>query len=200
MIDQSPSILALLKQLQRVPYLASKNLYVVAQYFLDLDDAQLNNFCRALIQAKEKLDKCEVCWIWKEKTSLCSICKNPKRDKETICVVENWKDLIALEKAGGYSGHYHVLGGVICPLEGVGPDELEINSLLERIRVGCKELIFAFNQTPEGEATSAYITSKISSAQNIVITCLAQGLPVGSSLSAMDRLTVYKALANRKLF
>lgn len=199
MIGQDPTILALLKQLQKIPYLASKNLYVVAQYFLDLNLDQADAFCKALIQAKENLDQCNLCWAWKEKKNSCAICLNPRRDKNLICIVENWRDMVSLERAGGYSGVYHILGGVLCPLEGIGPNELNINSLVERVKNGCKEIIFAFNQTPEGEATSVYISSKLSS-YNITVSCLAQGLPVGSSLSSMDRLTVFKAISDRRPF
>lgn len=199
MMEQSPTLLAFLKQLQRVPYLASKNLYVVAQHFLDLDEQAAEQFIRTLKDLKKQLDKCTDCWSWKEKEQRCAFCSSPKRDAQTICVVENWRDLIALEKTGGYLGMYHVLGGALCPLDGIGPDELTIKQLIERVNKGCKELIFAFNQTPEGEATASYISFKLKG-KGISITCLARGLPVGSTLEAMDRLTVYKALSERRPF
>jgi len=199
MMEQTPTLLAFLKQLQRVPYLASKNLYVVAQHFLDLDEQATEQFTRTLKDLKKLLDKCTTCWSWKEKEQKCSFCSSPKRDPETICVVENWRDLIALEKTGGYHGMYHVLGGALCPLDGIGPDELTIKQLLERVQKECKELIFAFNQTPEGEATASYLSFKLKG-KDIKITCLARGLPVGSTLEAMDRLTVYKALSERRPF
>ncbi len=199
MIEQSRSLLALLKQLQRVPYLASKNLYVVAQHFLDLDQQSVEKFTSVLEDLKRCVDKCTQCWTWKEKEQSCRYCTSAKRDAQMICVVENWRDLITLEKTGGYFGMYHVLGGALCPLDGIGPDELTIKQLVARVEKGCKELIFAFNQTPEGEATAAYISSKLKG-KEIKITCLARGLPVGSSLEAMDRLTVYKALTERRPF
>lgn len=197
MIDNSPSLIAFLKQLQRVPYLASKNLYVVAQYFLDMDEAGIEKFCTVLKDLKEKIEQCTLCWTWKEKGQDCRFCSSTKRDAHVICVVENWRDLIALEKTGGYFGLYHVLGGTLSPLEGVGPDDLTIKQLVARVNAGCKELIFAFNQTPEGEATAAFISHKLKG-KDIMITRLARGLPVGSSLEAMDRLTVYKALSERR--
>ncbi len=199
MIDQSPTLLAFLKELQRVPYLASKNLYVVAQYFLDLDEPSTQKFVSILQELKKRIDKCSHCWTWKEKDKACPFCSSAKRDAQMICVVENWRDLIALEKTGGYFGMYHVLGGALCPLDGIGPDDLTIKQLVARVATGCKELIFAFNQTPEGEATASYISSKLKG-KDIKITCLARGLPVGSSLEAMDRLTVYKALSERRPF
>jgi recombination protein RecR len=199
MIEQNPSLLAFLKQLQRVPYLASKNLYVVAQHFLDLDEQATEQFCRTLTNLKQNLEKCSECWSWKEKARDCSFCTSVKRDKQTICVVETWRDLIALEKTGGYLGLYHVLGGALCPLDGIGPENLTIKQLIERVDRGCTELILAFNQTPEGEATASYIATKLKG-RSIRISCLARGLPVGSSLEAMDRLTVYKALSERRPF
>ncbi len=199
MIEQSPSLLALLKQLQRVPYLASKNLFVVAQHFLDLDEQATEQFCRVLMNLKQYVEKCTECYSWKEKDKGCSYCTAPKRDKQVICVVENWRDLIALDKTGGYLGVYHVLGGALCPLDGIGPDELTIKQLVARVEKGCSELIFAFNQTPEGEATASYIAMKLKG-KNVRISCLARGLPVGSSLEAMDRLTIYKALSERRPF
>jgi recombination protein RecR len=199
MIEHSPSILAFLKQLQRVPYLASKNMYVVAQHFLDLDRQSTEKFIEVLRDLKEHVDKCTSCWSWKEKEQDCKFCTSAKRDAHTICVVETWRDLIAIEKTGGYAGRYHVLGGALCPLDGIGPDDLTIKQLVARVEHGCKELIFAFNQTPEGEATAAFISSKLRG-KEIKITCLARGLPVGSSLESMDRLTVYKALSERRIF
>ena len=113
MVEQSPSLLAFLKQLQRVPYLASKNIYVVAQHFLDLDVQATQKFISVLNDLKNQVDKCTQCWTWKEKEYACRFCSSPKRDAQMICVVENWRDLIALEKTGGYFGIYHVLGGAL---------------------------------------------------------------------------------------
>jgi recombination protein RecR len=199
MIEQNPSLLALLKHLQRVPYLASKNLYIVAQHFLDMDMEAAEQFCAVVMSVKHNVEKCTLCWAWKEKNKECIFCAAPRRDKELICVVENWRELIALEKTGAYIGVYHVLGGAICPLEGVGPEDLTIQHLLERIDNGCRELIFAFNQTPEGEVTASYIASKLKG-KLVTITSLARGLPVGSSPESMDKLTLSKALVERRPF
>lgn len=198
-MDQSPTLTQLIKQLQRVPYLASKNIFRVAEHFLRLDEQSLQLFCKVLMDLKTEITKCIICWTWKERNQECLYCTAPKRDKRIICVVESWYDLIALEKAGGYYGVYHVLGGAICPLDGIGPDDLTIKQLIERVDEQCIELIFAFNQTPEGEATAAYIASKLKQ-KNVKISCLARGLPVGSSLEAMDRLTIFKALSERRPF
>jgi recombination protein RecR len=117
-----------------------------------------------------------------------------------VCVVETWQEILAIEQTKGYLGVYHVLGGSISPLEGVGPEDLTINALLDRVNKGMiKEVILATNQTPEGEATATYIARKLKG-NEIDISCLARGLPVGSSLEGMDRLTVFKALSERRPF
>lgn len=200
MIDKLSSLAQLLKQLQQVPYVASKNIYRVAHYFLEMNDERLQQFCTALRDAHKKLEKCVLCWAWKERTQECIFCGSPARDKKIICVVETWHDLYAIEKTSGYTGVYHVLGGVICPLEGIGPEDLTINALVARVTQNpCDEIILAMNQTPEGEATSAFIARKLHD-KGGKVTCLARGIPVGSSLESMDRLTVFKALSERRLF
>ena len=135
-----------------------------------------------------------------EHTSLCVLCSSLKRNQSLICVVETWQDLLTIERTEGFDGVYHVLGGVISPLDGVGVDNLTIGGLLGRVEKGAiQEVIFALKQTPEGEATAAYINKKLSN-KNIIISCLARGIPVGSSIETMDRLTVYKAISERRLF
>ena len=198
MINKIPPLKQMLKQLQQVPYLASKNLYRVSSHFLDMDFQKLEQFCNVLIEAKQKLEKCSICCAWKEKKETCLFCADTKRDQGLVCVVETWQDLLAIEKTGGYKGVFHVLGGSICPLDGIGPEQLSIGVLVKRTQQDVKDIILALNQTPEGEATSAYIAQKLSS--TVTVSCLAQGLPVGASLEYMDRLTVYKAISERRPF
>ena len=199
MFQELPTFAQLIKGLQQIPFLASKNLYRVAEHFLQMDPERVDQFCALLRHAKENIVRCEECFCWKERERVCSFCSSPKRDKQMVCVVETWQELFAIEKTDGYLGVYHVLGGAICPLEGIGPDELTIAQLIERVDKGAKEIILATNQTPEGEATAAYIARKLKG-KDVVVSCLARGLPVGSSLEAMDRVTVYKALSERRLF
>ncbi|MCX5922272.1 MAG: recombination mediator RecR [Candidatus Dependentiae bacterium] len=199
MIDKLPTLVQLLKNLQQVPFLASKNIYRVASHFLHMDNARAEQFCAIILEAKRKLTQCVTCFSWQEKDRDCLFCAAIKRDQRVVCVVETWQELLAIEKTGGYNGVFHVLGGVICPLEGVGPEDLTIVPLVKRVDSGVTEIILALNQTPEGEATAAYIASKLKG-MPVVISCLARGLPVGSSLDAMDRLTVYKALSERRPF
>jgi recombination protein RecR len=199
MLNELPTLVQLLKNLQQVPYLASKNLYRVAAHFLYMDQQRMEQFCKVLLEAQANIIPCPRCFVWQEKTKACIFCASPKREQTLICVVETWQELLAIEKTGGYRGVYHVLGGVISPLEGIGPENLTINQLLNRVHEGATELILAMNQTPEGEATSAFIASKLKG-KSVVISCLARGIPVGSSLEYMDRLTLHKALSERRPF
>lgn len=200
MISQLPALQKLIRQLQRVPYLASKNVYRVASHFLTNDDKQIEAFCQAILEAKKKIKPCQVCFNWTEQHEACAICSSVKRDHRMICVVETWHDLWALENAGEYHGVYHVLGGALCPLEGVGPDHLTIRQLLVRLAAGdIDELIFATNPTPEGEATASYIHAKISKLP-VKVSRLASGVPIGATLEYMDRVTISKALLGRRPF
>lgn len=200
MLKQLPSLDRLLRTLQRVPYLASKNLYHVALYFVQLDDEALAKVCEALREAHQAVKKCTQCCNLVEKEKICSICSDARRDKTAVCIVETWHDLMALEKAGGYRGLYHILGGALSPLEGITVDKLTISALLQRVdNPEIEEVIFATNPTPEGEATASYIVSKITRS-SLKVSKLASGIPIGSPLQNMDRVTVYKALQNRRPF
>lgn len=206
MIDTLPSLTQLLKQLQQIPYFASRHIYRVAHHFLEMEPEKLEQFCATLKTAHGNLLKCSQCWAWKEKSKNCLFCDDPKRNGSIICVVETWYDLWALERIGSYQGLYHVLGGAVCPLEGVGPEDLTIEHFVERIKRlvaqdnGMElEVILALNQTPEGEATAAYIGRKCEGLP-IKITCLSRGMPVGSALESLDRLTIHKALHERRPF
>ena len=200
MVQKLPALQRLVRQLQKVPFLASKNIYKVAVHFLQQSDAEIEQFYAAIAQARATMRLCVSCFGWAEQEDLCDICKDPKRDGTIVCVLETWHDLFAIEKAGGYRGIYHVLGGALSPLDGIGPDALAIAPLLTRIGNGViKELIFATNATPEGEATASYIAGQIM-APDVRISRLASGMPIGSSLEHMDRVTIYKALVDRQPF
>lgn len=199
MIEHLPTLVHLIRHLQQVPYLASKNIYRVADYLASLEPHKAEQLCKAILDAKNNIIRCNECCSWQEKNRNCVYCSSPKRDKSIICVVETWQELISIEKTAGYSGVYHVLGGAISPLDGIGPEDLTINNLLQRINDSTKEIILATNQTPEGEATAAFIASKLKKFP-ITISCLARGIPVGSSLEYIDKLTVYKALSERRPF
>jgi len=195
-----PSLQKLVRQLQNIPYLASKNLYRVAAHILSSDTSKVEQLCSIMLEAKKNVVPCKICFNWAEGSELCKICLSDRREKSTICVVETWHDLLAIEKTENFNGLYHVLGGALCPLEGIGPDNLHIEPLLERIDDSIKEIIFATNPTPEGEATASFIASRLESNQGLVVSRLASGIPIGSSLEYMDKVTIYKAMAGRQPF
>jgi len=199
MFTHLPSLQKLVRQLQQLPYLASKNVYRVALHFLTTDEKYLNQFCQTILDAKRNVKSCSICFNWTEGGDTCFICSSEKRDKSIICVVETWYDLFAIEKAGGFNGVYHVLGGVLCPLEGVGQDDLNIDSFFKRISKNTQEVILATNPTPEGEATASFLSSKLDKTK-VCVSRLASGVPIGSTLEFMDRVTVYKALSGRRPF
>ena len=199
MVNKIPSLLHLYRTLQQVPFLASKNLYKVATYFLKEKDEKVADFCKSLLQARKNIVACEKCAVWYEKKQSCLFCSDPKRDQSIICIVESWQELMTIERTGGFNGVYHILGGAICPLDGIGPEDLTIGILLSRVDETTKEIILATNQTPEGEATAAFIARKLKDSK-VSVSCLARGIPIGSSLEFIDKLTVYKALSERRPF
>jgi recombination protein RecR len=200
MIRNLPSLERLVEQLRRLPYLASKNVYRVAAHFLTKDEAQVEQFCRTVLAARQNIKACSICFNWTEGLDKCSICSDVRRDSRLICVVETWHDLVSIERSGDFRGLYHVLGGALCPLEGIGPDKLAIKPLLLRVESGqVEEIIFATNPTPEGEATSSFIASKIEKT-GMKMSRLASGIPMGSSLEYIDRMTIHKAISGRQPF
>jgi recombination protein RecR len=199
MIEQLPSLSKFVRQLQTLPYLAHKNVYRVADHILRLKEQDFELFMQVLEQVKKNTQLCSVCCAWQEVGRSCLMCDPSKRDLSVICVVETWHDLLALERTQAYKGTYHVLGGALSPLDGIGPEDLTIAQLCQRINPVTKEVILALNQTPEGEATAAYIGRQLE-AHHIPLSCLARGVPVGGLLDSMDRLTVGKALSERRPF
>lgn len=201
MFKKLPALQKIVRQLQKVPYLASKNIYRVALHFLQAKDEDVSVLFNAIWDAKKQVKSCSICMNLTEHGSICSICTADDRDKTKICVVETLYDLHAIERAGGYNGVYHVLGGSLCPLEGIGPEDLNIDSFIKRIDDSTNEIIFATNSTPEGEATAGFIFSVLEKLHfNLRISRLARGVPIGSSLEYMDRVTIYKALSGRRPF
>lgn len=199
MFHHLPVLQKLVRHLQKVPYLASKNVYRVVMHFLESDTVALNDLCNAIFEAKKKVKPCLICYNWTENNDICSICNAAQRNKHIICVVETWFDLWAIERGGDFKGVYHVLGGVLCPLDGIGPEDLRINELVCRLNKDTKEIILAMNPTPEGEATANYLHTKLK-AYPCIISRLASGVPIGSNLSYMDRVTVVRALSDRRPF
>lgn len=198
-IEKLPTIKRLMRHLQQVPFLASKNMFRVAGHFLKLEKERVDQFCNVLQDVKKNVTACSRCFVWQEHGIGCMFCDDPFRNKEQICVVESWQELLVIERTEGFSGLYHVLGGIISPLDGIGPADLYIDELVGRVNSDVKEIILAMNQTPEGEATAAFISRKLKDT-GVRVSCLAKGVPIGSNLEFIDRLTMSKALADRKPF
>ena len=169
----------------------------LAFYMLDRPQEEVNEFVEAIINAKKNLKYCSKCFNISD-TDPCTICSNSKRDGSLICVVEDVKDVIAMERTHEFKGFYHVLHGSISPMNGVGPDDIKIKELLSRLMEGeVKEIILATNPRVEGEATAMYI-SKLVKPLGVKVTRIAHGIPVGGDLEYTDEVTLSKALEGRR--
>lgn len=186
----------LIHELAKLPGIGPKTAQRLAFHILTLPDDTVSKLAEALLESKQKLDFCEVCGHITE-TSPCLICSDSSRDSSLICVVEEPKDVIAMERTKVFKGQYHVLGGALSPLEGIGPEELRIKELLHRVAQGqFSEVIVATDPNVEGEATALYL-SKILHPLEMKVTRLARGLPVGGDLEYADEITLGKALEGR---
>ena len=164
---------------------------------LNLNEESTKEFINSIIEAKKNLRYCSKCFNITE-TDPCPICSSPKRDQSTICVVEDVKDVVAMEKTHEFKGVYHVLHGSISPMNGIGPEDIKIKELLERLRdTDVKEIIIATNPRVEGEATTIYL-SKLIKPRGIKVTRIAHGIPVGGDLEYTDEVTLSKALEGRR--
>lgn len=189
-------IARLIEEFSKLPGIGKRSAERLAFHILKQSEENVNSFSKALTDAKEKITFCPVCQSLTDATP-CAICSNPKRDQSVICVVENPKDILAMEKTKEYSGVYHVLHGVISPIDGVGPDDLKIKELLIRTKDGnVKEIIMATNPSIEGEATAMYISNLFKNF-GIKVTRIAHGLPVGGELEYADEITLTRALEGR---
>jgi len=187
----------LIEEFSRLPGIGPKTASRLTFYLLRVSDEQARSLAEALIQLKEHITFCSQCYNISE-SSVCAICADPSRDRTLLCVVEEPLDVLALERARGYRGLYHVLHGVISPMDGVGPDDIRIPELVERVRRGgFKEVILATNPSLEGEATAMYIHRQLSPL-GIRITRLARGLPMGGDLEYADAVTLLRAIEGRQ--
>lgn len=184
----------------RLPGIGKKSAARIVNHLLKADKIYMHNFARQLNELQEKIKPCSVCGAWTENDP-CPICSNPVRDRTLICVVEQPQDVQTIEGAGGYTGLYHVLGGVIAPLEGVSPDQLNIASLVSRVQQGgISEIIIATNPTFEGDSTALYLQRLLSEHSEVKVTRLATGIPVGGDLEYADRLTLARSFRGRSTF
>lgn len=187
----------LINEISKLPGVGSKSAQRLAFHIIDMDKAQVDNLTDAIISAKCNLRRCSVCGDLTDEDP-CSICSDANRVRDIICVVESPKDVMAMEKTKAYNGLYHVLHGVLSPMEGTGPEDLNILSLFKRLRENdINEVILATNPNIEGEATAMYLTRYIKPT-GIKITKLAHGLPVGADLEYADEVTLLKSLEGRK--
>lgn len=193
----SPSIEKLVEAFEKLPSIGHKTAVRLAFHMLDASQQETDDFIRAIQNAKVNLKYCSKCYNISD-TDPCTICANPKRDESIICVVEDVKDIIAMEKTHEFKGVYHVLHGSISPMNGIGPDDIKIKELLSRLNPELvKEIILATNPRVEGEATAMYI-SKLVKPLGIKVTRIAHGIPVGGDLEYTDEVTLTKALEGRR--
>ena len=193
----SPSIEKLIESFERLPSIGHKTAVRLAFHMLDLSKEETEEFINSIINAKEKLKYCSNCYNISD-TDPCPICSSPKRDNSVICVVEDVRDVMAMERTHEFKGVYHVLHGTISPMNGIGPEDIKIKELLNRIANNdIKEIIIATNPRVEGEATAIYL-SKIIKPLGIKVTRIAHGIPVGGDLEYTDEVTLSKSLEGRR--
>ncbi|XGV86067.1 MAG: recombination mediator RecR [Limnothrix sp. BL-A-16] len=186
----------LIEQLQRLPGIGPKSAQRLALYLLNRPEAEIQTLAQALLDAKQQVGHCQVCYHLSAEP-VCEVCSNPNRDQQTICVVADSRDLIAIERTREYRGRYHVLGGVISPMDGIGPESLTIQPLVQRVhREKTHEVILAIGPSIEGETTTLYLSQLLKPFTKV--TRIAFGLPVGGELEYADEVTLAKALEGRR--
>lgn len=196
MTDYNPVPLTeLAEHFAKLPGIGMKSAQRLAYHVLSMSESEVKAFANAMLNARKHVGRCSVCSNLTE-LEVCPICDSAKRDHSVICVVETPKDVDAFERTNEYKGVYHVLHGLISPINGIGPDQITIKELLKRLDGNVSEIIMATNPTVEGEATAMYI-SKLIKPFGVKVTRLAFGLPIGASLEFADEVTLFKALENR---
>lgn len=196
MANNAEPLERLIDRFSRFPGIGRKGATRMAYQVMGMSDAEVLELSSAIRDAKARLHRCKCCQNFTE-SDLCSICSSPKRDRSVICVVESPRDVTAIERTREYNGMYHVLHGLISPMDGIGADQLCVKELLARLGTGeVKEVIMATSPTVEGEATAMYL-AKLVKPLGVKATRLAYGLPVGSSLEYADETTLYRAISGR---
>lgn len=190
------SVTKLIEQFEKLPSIGHKSAQRLAFYILGRPEEEVEEFARALVEGRKSLKLCRVCQNMSDK-DVCDICANESREKDKICVVQDPRDVMAMERSREFKGYYHVLHGVISPINGVGPDDLKIKELLARIDSNITEVIVATNPNVEGEATAMYI-SRLLRPLGVKVSRIAHGLPVGGELEYADDVTLARALQNRR--
>lgn len=187
----------LIEQFSKLPGVGRKTAQRLAFFVLEMEDLEADKLSKAITNAKEKIKFCSICCNLTDEDP-CHLCTNDTRDKSIICVVEGAKDIIAMERSRDYKGEYHVLHGVISPMDNIGPSDIKVKELLNRLVDGVvEEIIIATNPTVEGEATALYLSKLIKPLQ-VKVTRIAHGIPVGGDLDYFDEVTLSKAMENRR--
>ena len=195
MINTSETLEKVAEELSKLPSIGRKTAHRIAMYLAKCPESEIKNLADVLLQLKEKIMLCSVCCNITE-TDPCPICSSVKRNKQTICIVEEASDVFAIEKTNEFHGLYHVLHGIISPLDGIGPEDIKIKELLMRLSEQVDEIILAINPSVEGEYTITYL-AKLIKPLNIKISRIARGIPVGTDLEFADEITIAKALEGR---
>ncbi|MDE6452903.1 MAG: recombination mediator RecR [Muribaculaceae bacterium] len=196
----SPLLESAVTELSRLPGIGRKTALRLALHLLRREPREASALGRAIIDMREGIRYCDVCHNISD-TELCPICASPLRDRRTVCVVESVRDVMSVESTGEYHGLYHVLGGLISPVDGVGTDMLEIDSLVERVEAGdVDEVILALSATMEGDTTNFYIYRRLSQHAGVRVTQLARGVSVGNEIEFTDEITLGRSLLNRTPF
>ncbi len=191
-----PTVLDLIDKLSRLPGIGRKSAQRIAMYVLRNQRDYASSLAESLLAVKDKVSLCRECWMLSE-SDPCEICADFKRDQKRVCVVEESGDVIAIEKTGAWRGLYHVLGGAISPLDGVGPEQLHIESLQKRVNEGeIEEIVVATNPNSEGETTALFL-ARMFSGTDVNVTRIARGVPMGSDLEFVDETTLQQSLAGR---
>ena len=198
---QYPSLLLenAVNEFSKLPGIGRKTALRLVLHLLKKNESEVELFSESIVRLKKEIKYCRECHNISD-TEVCEICSDTRRDRQTLCVVENIKDVMSIENTQQYKGLYHVLGGIISPMDGIGPADLEIESLVERVaKEQVKEVIFALGATMEGDTTNFYIFRKLA-AFDIKITTIARGISVGDELEYADEITLGRSIANRVVF
>jgi recombination protein RecR len=191
-------IVRLLEELERLPGIGPKSAQRIAHYLLTVDDADADRLASAITEVKRTIHFCELCFNFAE-DRLCAVCADPERDQTIVCVVEEPRDLAAIDRTGEYRGLYHVLHGAISPIDGIGPEQLKVRELIDRLGTSdvIKEIVLATNPNVEGETTAVYL-ARLIKPLGVKVTRIASGLPVGGELEYADEVTLGRAMECRR--
>ena len=195
-MEQIESLQKLVAQFARLPGIGTKTAQRLAYHIITLPADEVKQFARDMFDARQKVRYCKICGNISEH-EVCEICEDPKRDTSIICVVKDARDVYAIERTHEYRGLYHVLGGTISPLEGIGPDDIAIKPLISRLNDDVKEVLLATNPDVQGEATAAYI-SRLIAPLGVTVSRIAHGIPIGAELEYADEITIAKAIEGRR--